>query len=1277
MDGHSSGGGVSSSDTELFDQNEWESGSSVASGGEGARAEAHKVAPAAVVAAVLKATARLPAIPPRTTDRFHGDESSGSSTGAGAGAGGASCHAEAAPPTSASQVAIPASVRASGVEMRDYQVQGFRWMVGLHNAGVGGILGDAMGLGKTLQSIAFMAWLVQQRATAPPASRAAAAAKAGGASIPCGRVREGGPVLVVSPLSVARNWLAELRKFAPSLRALGYLGDKAARRAMQDDVRRCVMSQPVAARKDPEFEFDVLVTTYSTVMTDAEFLGRVRWRATIVDEAQRLKNPRSKLFRTLRDGEQYSIGTPVLLTGTPVQNNISELWALLHFAAPSIFSDEEGFVQHFQPNATHLRSNFATAHADTLHELLRPLLLRRTLADVDIELPPMSEVVVHCGLSPLQRKWYRGVLTGHTAELTAGGAATSRGLMNVVMQLRKVCNHPYLFEGAEPEPFVEGDHIWRNSGKLRVLDKVLPHLREEGHRVLLFSAFTSMLDIVQDYLTYRGMSYDRLDGSVRGEERWNAVQRFTAAGSGDDDVFCFLLSTRAGGVGLNLAGADTVVLLDTDWNPQADLQAIARAHRIGQQRHVRVLRLVTSDTIEDVILRRALRKLKLSTSALGGGALSGHGGDKSLLAASGAADGDDEASAGQLVSMVRFGMHALGSAGDDESSAEADDSLDETVEEILARATAVDFLGRQAGAAAEEAGDGEASGAQPPPRDDDNVYLYDGEDWTDKRKRAQQDSSAFDTLMAAAAGATDRPARVVADAADRKRRRSPNVAEDAAVRKRDREDTAQRKAERAAARKAALWEKNGYVSQALPAAPEHHGTALGETGATPASRAKLRYVVGDATKPQQDVVGSGATGKTCACIVLHCVDNSGSWGRGGMFSALDRRDPAVAEAYERAGRNRDLALGSAHLFPLAALPLTPSPGAGGHADAGAHASAAAEAGGGGGSGVAAEGGGTAGAQGSNHMVCLLVCMSRRKGKLTLIEKHLSSGLGSLAAAAREVSASVHSPRIGDNVPSDGGGGWYAIERLLRKHLCTAGVPTAVYYYRRHDRRQARPKLDCGAAAAGGVGAESPPTRDLAWWVRRGEAIAGEAVEEAAKVRSNIEFMYSQDREALSAALKGINASADDLSARVQHAASPAERALLKVQLKMTRFYGGVMSSLLAAGASGRSAVASVESDGGDSRIPSEWRGSDEEWWVKRGVEVLRAHDADDEAAVHELQRNVAYTWQQQAAAVRQALRQVEDTVMALAASATGDDELELARLRFFAELMRYRAATLR
>ncbi|ESP00822.1 hypothetical protein LOTGIDRAFT_238503 [Lottia gigantea] len=459
------------------------------------------------------------------------------------------------------------------LELRGYQLDGVNWLIGCYNNNHGCILGDEMGLGKTCQTIAVLTYLNKKPVTSPN--------------------------LVVCPRAVLENWQVEFKRFAPKLKVVPLIGAKDDRKTFCDDIKK--------KSKSGEYPFDVLITTYEICLKDHSFLQSVPWNILVVDEAHRLKNHESLLYRTL---EQWDIGQSFLLTGTPVQNNLMELYALLSFVDDKKFSPSQ--LDHFVAKF----SSEDNKKLEELHDLLKPYLLRRTKAGVLKDLPNKSEVVLYHGLSPLQKKLYKALLTKDLEVFeNSNPNAKSTSLMNILMQLRKCVNHPYLFDGVEPEPFELGDHLIESSGKLVLIDKLLGHMKRNGHRVLMFSQMTHMLDILQDFLSYKGYTYERLDGSVRGEERFLSIQKFNQS----DETFVFLLSTKAGGQGINLTSADTVIFVDSDFNPQNDLQAAARAHRIGQMKAVKIIRLIGRHSVEEIILKRAEDKLKLTEKVIESG----------------------------------------------------------------------------------------------------------------------------------------------------------------------------------------------------------------------------------------------------------------------------------------------------------------------------------------------------------------------------------------------------------------------------------------------------------------------------------------------------------------------------------------------------------------------------------------------------------------------------------------------------------------------------------
>lgn len=460
-----------------------------------------------------------------------------------------------------------------GGTMRDYQIQGLNWMVSLFHNGINGILADEMGLGKTLQTISFLGYLKHHRSLA-------------------------GPHLVIVPKSTLDNWHREFNFWVPGFNIVSLKGSKEERNEI---CQTKILTQ----------DFDVILTTYELCLREKGSLKRVAWEYIVIDEAHRIKNVDSMLSQIVR---LFQSRARLLITGTPLQNNLQELWALLNFLLPDVFSSSEDFDAWFQRERganAESSSDAENSVVKQLHKVLRPFLLRRVKADVEKSLLPKKEINVYVGMTEMQRKWYKMILE-KDIDAVNGVTGKKEGktrLMNVVMQLRKCCNHPYLFDGAEPgPPFTTDEHLVFNSGKMIILDKLLKAMKAKGSRVLIFSQMSRVLDILEDYCLFREYEYCRIDGSTQHEERIGAIDEYNKEGS---SKFIFLLTTRAGGLGINLTTADIVVLFDSDWNPQADLQAMDRAHRIGQKKQVYVFRFVTENAVEEKVLERAAQKLRL------------------------------------------------------------------------------------------------------------------------------------------------------------------------------------------------------------------------------------------------------------------------------------------------------------------------------------------------------------------------------------------------------------------------------------------------------------------------------------------------------------------------------------------------------------------------------------------------------------------------------------------------------------------------------------------
>uniref|UniRef100_A0A8C2UHI4 Chromodomain helicase DNA binding protein 2 n=1 Tax=Coturnix japonica TaxID=93934 RepID=A0A8C2UHI4_COTJA len=462
----------------------------------------------------------------------------------------------------------PSYIGSENLELRDYQLEGLNWLAHSWCKNNSVILADEMGLGKTIQTISFLSYLFHQHQLY-------------------------GPFLVVVPLSTLTSWQREFEVWAPEINVVVYIGDLMSRNMIRE--YEWIHSQ------SKRLKFNALITTYEILLKDKAVLGSISWAFLGVDEAHRLKNDDSLLYKTLID---FKSNHRLLITGTPLQNSLKELWSLLHFIMPEKFE----FWEDFEEDHGKGREN----GYQSLHKVLEPFLLRRVKKDVEKSLPAKVEQILRVEMSALQKQYYKWILTRNYKALSKGTRGSTSGFLNIVMELKKCCNHCYLIKPPEENERENGTEtlqsLIRSSGKLILLDKLLTRLRDRGNRVLIFSQMVRMLDILAEYLTIKHYPFQRLDGSIKGEIRKQALDHFNADGSED---FCFLLSTRAGGLGINLASADTVVIFDSDWNPQNDLQAQARAHRIGQKKQVNIYRLVTKGTVEEEIIERAKKKMVL------------------------------------------------------------------------------------------------------------------------------------------------------------------------------------------------------------------------------------------------------------------------------------------------------------------------------------------------------------------------------------------------------------------------------------------------------------------------------------------------------------------------------------------------------------------------------------------------------------------------------------------------------------------------------------------
>ncbi|XP_053689354.1 chromodomain-helicase-DNA-binding protein Mi-2 homolog isoform X2 [Sabethes cyaneus] len=472
----------------------------------------------------------------------------------------------------------------TGMRLHNYQLEGINWLRYSWAHATDTILADEMGLGKTIQTAAFLYSLYKE-----------------------GHCK--GPFLVAVPLSTIINWEREFETWAPDFYCITYVGDKDNRAIIREHELSFEEGAVIRGRasriRANTIKFNVLLTSYEMISLDAACLGSIDWAVLVVDEAHRLKSNQSKFFKVLAN---YNIAYKLLLTGTPLQNNLEELFHLLNFLNSEKFNDLATF-----------QNEFADINKEDqvkkLHEMLGPHMLRRLKADVLKNMPTKSEFIVRVELSQLQKKYYKYILTRNYEALNPKGGGGACSLINIMMDLKKCCNHPYLFQAAvEEAPLGPGGNyeitsLTKAAGKLVLLEKMLKQLKEQGHRVLIFSQMTKMLDILEDFLEGLGYKYERIDGGITGTIRQEAIDRFNAPGA---QQFCFLLSTRAGGLGINLATADTVIIYDSDWNPHNDIQAFSRAHRIGQANKVMIYRFVTRNSVEERVTQVAKRKMMLT-----------------------------------------------------------------------------------------------------------------------------------------------------------------------------------------------------------------------------------------------------------------------------------------------------------------------------------------------------------------------------------------------------------------------------------------------------------------------------------------------------------------------------------------------------------------------------------------------------------------------------------------------------------------------------------------
>ncbi|KAI6654993.1 Lymphoid-specific helicase [Oopsacas minuta] len=537
----------------------------------------------------------------------------------------------------------------TGAVLRNYQVDGYDWLRILYENGINGILADEMGLGKTIQTIALICYLIEKEIE--------------------------GPFLVVAPMSTLHNWQREFARFSPTIYTLLYHGDRLKRHTLLDVIKR-------KRRPDPEVQYQsnkrpVVITHYDLIRHDFKKLVPVQWTYMVLDEGHKIKNSMS---RTSRDLSSFRCDSRLILTGTPIQNNLTELWSLMNFLMPAIFDDKHTF-QHWFDVLGNLREEVIDRERQKpiigiFQKIIRPFIMRRLKCDVQLNLPPKKEILVYCPLTRVQKDFYKALLDRtimsvirkeyeiseeleleeengkkrlrRSCRLVDYKEMRDRDFMKVVngvenvplswtgelnykyeepdtlpvfievssrmthVHLRKVVNHPYLI--AHPyDQFEKGkaliisEDVVQLSGKMRILDTMLKNLIQKGHKMLIYSQWVRILDLIQDLMELRDIKFVRLQGSHQLAAREESINQFQT----DEEIKCFLITTRAGGLGINLTAADTVIIFDSDWNPHVDTQAQDRCHRIGQTRPVIVYRLVAAHTIDQKLVERAFTKKKL------------------------------------------------------------------------------------------------------------------------------------------------------------------------------------------------------------------------------------------------------------------------------------------------------------------------------------------------------------------------------------------------------------------------------------------------------------------------------------------------------------------------------------------------------------------------------------------------------------------------------------------------------------------------------------------
>ncbi|XP_062591329.1 DNA excision repair protein ERCC-6-like [Saccostrea cucullata] len=475
----------------------------------------------------------------------------------------------------------------------NYQRVGVSWLWELHCQSAGGIIGDEMGLGKTIQMIAFLAALRQSKIVSKHF-----------------KYRGLGPTVIVTPTTVMSQWVKEFHKWWPLFR-VAILHSSGSFTGNEEELIWSIV-------KDK----GVLITSFSTLVIHQDKILPYDWHYVVLDEGHKIRNPDAQVTQACK---QFRTPHRIILSGSPIQNNLKELWSLFDFVFPGKLGTLPDFMQHFSipivqggyANATEMQVQTAYKCACVLRDTINPYLLRRMKADVKINLPSKNEQVLFCRLTDEQRDVYLEYLQSRECQaILAGKYQIFAGLIT----LRKICNHPdictggpklFIGEDTQGDPSLEYGY-WKRSGKMIVVEALLKLWKQQGHRVLLFSQSRAMLDILESFTQSRNYSYLRMDGGTPISSRQAMITTYNQ----DPSIYLFLLTTRVGGLGVNLTGANRVIIFDPDWNPSTDTQARERTWRIGQTKQVTIYRLLTSGTIEEKIYHRQIFKQFLTNRVL-------------------------------------------------------------------------------------------------------------------------------------------------------------------------------------------------------------------------------------------------------------------------------------------------------------------------------------------------------------------------------------------------------------------------------------------------------------------------------------------------------------------------------------------------------------------------------------------------------------------------------------------------------------------------------------